>query len=377
MGVGLYFCGRNLNKEVNLVTKDMFKVGPNVSESNKDLRLAIPNFIQREHLLNLTEKTKDRTPTSLVNKVDKSIKTIKSKTLLQSPMENSIPTCLYSSSFPSKFDLNGLLFWNISSNTYLYWCYQNKTGSIFILGNAQKIKEFMHLDQEDDEDKPKIIEIKETTLSSKVKMAQKSGEVVVFGEKSLPPYWYMSWREMGSAEKFRPAFQPCLGSFYTYSNKDLMGFFHDQGVVYVCGLRSYTAEKDLVVLDNTPFVKVNSGGLKGKVQSRSKNRILRLGLLECKANRENSRLVIFYSSELNRQAKEEDCGPEKNDGWLLYKDGGSLLNRGTEAGDWQMRIETGKFESIKETGEIKGEPCYSSWWSTYGGVRSKQYVPPV
>lgn len=59
----------------------------------------------------------------------------------------------------------------------------------------------------------------------------------------------------------------------------------------------------------------------------------------------------------------------------MYRSGGSLftINKGT--GDWQMRTETGRFEYLKETGELKRKPCFSNWWSTYGGVTSKQYVP--
>ncbi|KAK9171376.1 putative integral membrane protein [Cryptosporidium meleagridis] len=393
LGVGLFFCGRNSNKQSELISSSIFDI--NFPKGDKDTNNNNSAYVPRDEILN-QNKPQDFKSTTTTKKVSTVITPSTTTTTtkvdtknynLQSPTDNSIPTCLYSSKFPIKYDLNGLLFWNVSSDTYIYWGYQNKTGSIYILGNNKQINSSLQLaddiSSQTDLDQPKLIEFKESNIvDSKVKIGQMaSSKVIAIGERILPPYWYMNWVEKTSTrskERFKPLFQPCLGSLYTYSNKNLQEFFQNQGVVYMCGFKSYTVEKDLIELKNTPFIKVKTNiqdNYLSLVKSRSKNRIYRLMIIKCQEKQGNYKYVVTYSSNISRSIKEKDC-EENHESWLMYKSGGSLFTISNEgSGDWQMRTETGRFESLTETGKLKREPCFSSWWTTYGGVTSKQYVP--
>lgn len=112
------------------------------------------------------------------------------------------------------------------------------------------------------------------------------------------------------------------------------------------------------------------------MKSRSKNRLYRLAIIKCRDKRGGYNQVVTYSQDLNRPVEEEDCEEGSGGSWLMYRPGGSLFSVGDgAAGDWKVRTQTDKFESLRETGKVKREPCFSSWWSTYGGVRSKQFVP--
>ncbi|OII73995.1 uncharacterized protein cubi_02797 [Cryptosporidium ubiquitum] len=402
LGIGLFFCGRNLNKESELVSSSIFDININFPKGEKDKNTNNSIYLPRDEISSQNKSQSSKSTTTTTTKTTTTTErpsaittasTTKTETeiyTVQSPTNNSVPTCLYSSKFPTKYDLNGLLFWNVSSDTYIYWGYHNKTGSVYILGNNRQIDNTIQFSDESsttkdkfDYDQPKLIEFKESKIGSEAKIGQiNTSNVIAIGKKTLPSYWYMNWVEQSSSkskETFKPLFQPCLGSLYTYSNNNLQGFFQDQGVVYMCGFSSYTLEKDLIELTNIPFVRISTSIQDDNkylsfVKSRSKNRIYRLTIIKCQEKQGNYNQVLTYSLNLSRSVREEDC--DANSGsWLMYKSGGSLFTINNGVGDWQIRTETGRFEYLKETGELKREPCFPNWWSTYGGVTSKQYVP--
>ncbi|KAJ1605638.1 transmembrane domain-containing protein [Cryptosporidium canis] len=381
LGVGLYFCGRNVSRESELLSSSIFDINVNIPKGNKDKNANSSNYIPRNETQ--TQGRPDHPVTSLTTAATTTLKTDMAASSIQAPALNSLPTCLYSSKFPAKYDLNGLLFWNVSSDAYLYWGYKNKTGSIYLLGSDSHLGKALQLVDEvrgrsasSSSGQPQIMEFRE----SRARSGQAGvSSVIAVGERALPPYWYMNWVEQTAAkyrERFKPAFQPCLGSLFTYSSKDLQGFFQDQGVIYMCGFSGYTVERDLIELTSTPFIRLDTGGDKylSVVESRSKNRIYRLAIMRCRDKQGGYSMVVTYSSSLSRSVEEADCGPS-SDSWLMFRSGGSLFSAESGAGDWKMRRESGKFESLKETGKVKKEPCFSSWWSTYGGVKSKQFVP--
>lgn len=280
LGIGLYFCGRNFNRESELVSSSIFDI--NIPKGSKDKNVNNSNYVPRDETSTQTrpehaqKKTTTTTTTTTAAAAAVTHKSGTSSHGVQTPGANSLPTCLYLNRFPTKYDLNGLLFWNVSSDMYLYWGYKNKTGSIYLLGNSHHMESALQPEEESSGravqqggDQPKMVEFKESKAGSGTRVQRaNTGGLVAVGEKNLPPYWYMNWVEQsktGSRERFKPAFLPCLGSLFTYSNKDLLGFFQELGVVYVCGFRSYTREKDLIELMSTPFVKVSPDGV-GKLK---------------------------------------------------------------------------------------------------------------
>lgn len=281
LGIGLYFCGRNLNRESELVSSSMFDINVSIPKGSKDKNVINSNYVPRDETWaqGMPEHSQKKTTTTTAAVTTTAPITHENGTSsprVRTPAVNSLPTCLFLSRFPTKYDLNGLLFWNVSSDMYLYWGYKNKTGSIYLLGNSHQMDSAMRLDKESlgkvsrqEGDWPKIVEFKESKAGSGTRdQKANAGGVVAIGEKSLPPYWYMNWVEQSAAglrERFKPAFQPCLGSLFTYSNKDLPGFFQGLGVIYMCGFRSYTGEKDLIELTSTPFIKMGPDGI-GKLK---------------------------------------------------------------------------------------------------------------
>ncbi|KAH8739784.1 hypothetical protein FG386_003699 [Cryptosporidium ryanae] len=391
MGIGLYYCGRNMNNDYNIVSNIIFEAekGVNRSENWYPKRM---NILEKEPELNQKLEIMSIYGKESKNVAEKPAKEERNSGLVQ-PRLNLMPTCLYSKKFPEDLGINELLFWNASSDKYVYWSYNNKSNTFLILTHACQ---FSSISTENavfsfiGRDQPIIASFKSHIKDAKEgEKAPPDKQIIAFGENNLPPYWYMNWRTPNK-ELFRPSFLPCLGSLFTFRDRDLVSFFETNNVIYACSFKAYAGShagsrsaftKDArqtvtddgyLELDNVPFVKIDKDYYTSFV-SGSKNSLLRLHLNKCMYGtlREET-WVISFSNGVSVSENTSFC--EERSSWISFLQNPTLLSNGnTESGDWRSRIENDKF--VLSKGQMKNTTCYENWWTTYGGVPSRQFVP--
>ncbi|KAH7650563.1 hypothetical protein FG379_003635 [Cryptosporidium bovis] len=391
MGIGLYYCGKNMKNDYNIVSNIIFEMDKNSNGNNSGYPKRM-NILDRESEPDQTLRRIETYGNSSKNETKLEQRKISS---LVQPKINLMPTCLYSKKFPDNLGLNELLFWNASSDNYIYWCYKNETDSFLILTFSNQFPDvslrntpFSFVN----EDQPIIASFQNYLKHENMVEPSSDHKILAFGENSLPPYWYMNWRSSDKKDLFRPSFLPCLGSLYTYRDNDLANFFETKNVIYACNFKVYIesqpeprsesfkeqktmniiSDSTYLEIDNVPFVKISEDYYTSFVRG-SKNILFRLHINKCIYGTSGEEVwVISYSKGISVSKNKSFC--KEKSSWISFSTNPILLsNYSIESGDWKSRIENDKFGPSK--GIIKNKTCYDNWWTTYGGVPSKQFVP--
>ncbi|OII75810.1 hypothetical protein cand_029330 [Cryptosporidium andersoni] len=266
-----------------------------------------------------------------------------------------MPNCIVSTGFPTRYRLNDIIFWNTSKINYSYWGLDYLTSRIFVIHSQIGTETSFKVNNLNNAPTISYISLKYPNTSE---------EILSKGKNNFPPFWYMEWEDISSGLLYRPIFQPCIGSLYTYTSKGKPFFFDNLNTVFSCKFKLKADNLSLVEIDNVAFIKVNLNG-KG-----SSNQLIQLFLQLCLLRSENLWVVSFtrFSNKVNPQST---CIDMKS--WLLYTKESSFIS--LEHGIWFGRDSKGEFHITN--GLFQTEVCYQSWWTLYGGTDYSQFVPQI